>query len=492
MSVIRPLQPRQERHVCPDCGAPEGLFKDTDNRIICKLCDWKSPEPIGSLTQEDSDDAIIPEHQPDIRDLRNFGHISYYIRDRDRVTVWGRSAYESALDHIRAKNWDDAVADLYRALDMDPTFMEVHLWLGRLLLDEKKQREHLLRIIKMPQAMLEMMYLNGQLSLTQLENALNGDGEVEVKTATDPVTSETVILTCPICGGHMTTHPITGHVECAYCGHIESTITDEPDQGQPLQAALWLKQAEGVRWVIEQRMIHCDNCGAERTLTGNEMGAYCLYCGSKHIIVQDALNAFRQPDGILPFRIPQEQAEQAIYQRLYERWERFKGIFINNAVKQATFTGMFLPFWVFNIPIGDPENPEQKSGTQYAFPAVISPSPRLIDKINYYDLSSVQQYDPSTLARYSAEMYQIDFDKASLEVRGYIRRRLSKKYSSQSNPVEVAHRWSIANAMTMRLILLPVWVATLIEDDDDVRIGLVNGQTGRAVLGKARKPHQYL
>ena len=39
-----------------------------------------------------------------------------------------------------------------------------------------------------------------------------------------------------------------------------------------------------------------------------------------------------------------------------------------------------------------------------------------------------------------------------------------------------------------RLVLAPVWVVTIIEADGDVRPGLVHGQTGKAVLGKARKP----
>jgi hypothetical protein len=42
--------------------------------------------------------------------------------------------------------------------------------------------------------------------------------------------------------------------------------------------------------------------------------------------------------------------------------------------------------------------------------------------------------------------------------------------------------------MSFRLLLLPVWSATVFEKDGDVRPALVNGQTGRVALGKARKP----
>jgi hypothetical protein len=56
---------------------------------------------------------------------------------------------------------------------------------------------------------------------------------------------------------------------------------------------------------------------------------------------------------------------------------------------------------------------------------------------------------------------------------------------------EVVNVSSMVRTMSFRLLLLPVWIATLIEDDGDVRIGLVNGQTGQAVLGKARQPETF-
>jgi hypothetical protein len=42
--------------------------------------------------------------------------------------------------------------------------------------------------------------------------------------------------------------------------------------------------------------------------------------------------------------------------------------------------------------------------------------------------------------------------------------------------------------LSFRLVLMPVWIATLVEEDFDVRTALVNGQTGKVVLGKAQKP----
>lgn len=521
MSIIRPLKPRQERRVCPDCSAPEGLFVDLDRKLTCKLCGWKDEIEIGSASdyriptdeqspEEDLIQEITGEADQDIRDVREF-RVTYYISNRSTITTWGSAAYDTAMMHLKRKEWDETITALQRALGTDPDFIEAHLWLGRLLTDENEQREHISHIIAhQPQhteALLELMYLNGQIALSQLEHALFGDGEVKIQEAGAPVKSETNILSCPVCGGHMTTHPISGHVECGFCGHIEESESEVSTSGASLVTALLQQRSEGVKWLIGDRILHCNNCGAESTIPEGKMGTHCRFCGSNHIIEQDALNSFRQPEGVIPFTIPPEQAEQAIQEKLLGRWERFKGVFVNNKVKQTMFSGTYLPFWVFDVVLDANLTFKLKDSTairygasavrsekrsdvfnNYAFPAVISPSPKLIDKISRYDMSTVQGYDPNLLARYPAEIYQVDFDSASLEVRGRVRRIVRERYQQETalyQSEDLSNVSMMIRDMSFRLLLLPVWIATLIEDDGDVRIGLVNGQTGKAVLGKA-------
>jgi ssDNA-binding Zn-finger/Zn-ribbon topoisomerase 1 len=503
------------------------LYIDLDRKLTCKLCGWKDTQPVGETsdytipTDEVSPEQAVQnqpsgEQEQDLRDIRTL-KITYYISNRSDISTWGLATYDTAITHIKRKEWDDAIKALQRAIDSDEDFIEAHLWLGRLLLDEKKRRDHLsLVIAHQPQhaeALLELLYLNGQITVSQLEHALYGDGEVKLQEATAPVKSETTILSCPVCGGDMTAHPITGHVECAFCGHIEESDTESSTVGGSLTTALLQQRSEGVKWIIGERILHCRNCGAETTIPEGKMGSHCMFCGSNHIIEKDALNSFRQPDGIIPFTIPQEQAEQAIQEKLLGKWERFKGVFVNNKVARSMFAGTFLPFWVFDIILdvnlsfrladtlavrygATPTRTETRSDVfnNYAFPAIVSPSPRLIDKITHYDFSMVQGYDPSALARYPAEIYQIDFDKASLEAGGRVRRLLREQYQNRVTMMqseELVNVSSMVRTMTFRLLLLPVWIATLIEEDGDVRIGLVNGQTGHAVLGKARQPETF-
>ena len=515
MSVIRRLKPQHERHTCPDCGAPEGLFVDADRKLSCKLCSWKDKQSLGKSENKPSfKPANAEEH--DLRAIRTF-KITHYISNRSELTTWGMAAYDTATMHIQRKEWDEAIKALKRAIDSDPDFIEAHLWLGRLLTEEDKQRDHFSHVVAyQPQhaeAQLELMYLNGQITLSQLEHALFSNGDVIVHEVLEPVQSETAVLSCSVCGGHMTTHPITGHVECAFCGHVEETDTQASTVGGSLTTALLQQRSEGEKWLIGEHILQCNNCGAQTTIPKGQMGSHCMFCGSNHIIEKDALNSFRQPEGIIPFTIPQEQAEQAIQEKLLGKWERFKGVFVNNKVKRSMFAGTYLPFWVFDIVLdvnlswrltdtsavrygAKPNRNETRADVfnNYAFPAVLSPSPRLIDKITRYDFSRVQGYDPSALARYPAEIYQIDFDTASLEVQGRVRRRVREQYQNQSTGMQSEEVYSVSSMvrnMSFRLLLLPIWIATLIEDDGDVRVGLVNGQTGQAVLGKARQPETF-
>lgn len=527
MSVIRPLKPRQERHVCPDCSAPEGLYVDLDRKLTCKLCGWKDANPIGEASdytiptdQQSPQEMILKqlsgEEEQDIRDVREL-RVTYYISNRSELTTWGSAAYDTALMHLERKEWDEAITALQRALSTDPDFIEAHLWLGRLLKDENEQRDHISHVIAhQPQhteALLELMYLNGKIALSQLEHALYGDGEVQIQEAGAPVKSETEVLSCPVCGGHMTTHPISGHIECAFCGHLEENESEVNATGASLVTALLQQRSEGVKWIIGDRVLHCKNCGAESTIPEGQMGTHCMFCGSNHIIQQDALNSFRQPEGVIPFTVPQEQAEQAIQEKLHGRWERFKGVFVNNKVTRSMFAGTYLPFWVFDIVLDANLTFKLKDSTSlrygasamrtekrsdvfnnFPFPAVISPSPRLIDKISRYDMSTVQPYTPNLLARYPAEIYKVDFDSASLEVRGRVRRQVRQRFEAETalyQSEELSTMSLMIRSMSFRLLLLPVWIATLIEDDGDVRIGLVNGQSGKAVLGKAHQPEHF-
>jgi hypothetical protein len=105
-----------------------------------------------------------------------------------------------------------------------------------------------------------------------------------------------------------------------------------------------------------------------------------------------------------------------------------------------------------------------------------------------FELDSMLPYEPNLLAKYPAELYDIDFDEASLEARGRASEQMREEnLSSKDSNVDMTVSTMVIQ-MTFSLVLMPVWVATLTERDGDLRTALVNGQSGRVALSKARKP----
>jgi hypothetical protein len=121
---------------------------------------------------------------------------------------------------------------------------------------------------------------------------------------------------------------------------------------------------------------------------------------------------------------------------------------------------------------------------------VTMPTPTLTRKLGKFNLDEMVAYQPKLLAKYPAELYTIDFDKASLEAREAVSKAMQHKHNQREmgdEQMQISVFSNIQN-MNFRLLLLPVWVATLTEADGDTRAALVNGQTGKVVLGKSQKP----
>ncbi len=111
----------------------------------------------------------------------------------------------------------------------------------------------------------------------------------------------------------------------------------------------------------------------------------------------------------------------------------------------------------------------------------------LADQLDDYDVGAAVAYQPTLLAKYPAALYDIDFDQAALEAQGKVSDHMRSRYGESGERNVEVQVFTSVRQMSFTLLLLPVWVATLYERDGDVRSALVNGQTGRVVLGKAQK-----
>lgn len=477
---------------CPSCASSGTLVLDSD-AIICVLCGYRqrtaAPQPVPAPLRK-----LAP---------------SYRITYKGALDPWARAAFDTGQDCVRREDWAGAAQAFRRALENQKDFIDAHFWLALISDDPVVKRDHLTTVLAYDpnniEAIRELMVVDGRLTPEEASRTHHHE-EIETRRADLPVNTQTTVLKCPVCEGDLT---IDGdHVVCRFCGHKDQRPLYQRGAGsESLAMALIQRKAKAVRWVIGERLLHCNNCGAERTIPNSKLSLRCPFCASNHVIEQDALGSFEQPDALLPFRITREQAGALIKQKLRGWGERMRGWFDDNRVKRGTLEGYFLPFWVFDAvvevtkTVSDTRSGQGRIGVVQPFSrttipemvnnlpvcAVASPPARLTAQLGPYNLAGLVAYSADLLAQYPAELYTLDFDRASLEARSIIGKQMRAKHGQTQRDEVKINIFSGVRQMHFQLVLLPVWVANLLERDGDTRLALVNGQTGSVVLGKSQK-----
>jgi len=438
---------------------------------------------------------------------------SVTIANKDRLNARAISLFYTAHDQLFAGDKAAAIRTLQSALELQPDFLEAHLWIAKISDDEQVKRDHLGSVLAYdggnPEALRLMLVLNGRLTPEQAEHAYRDTRPITMQ-ADAPVDARFTTLRCPKCGGDLQEAQTGARVECKFCGYTADASRQGDADGDLLFAALLERKSQPVRWVVGERLLHCNQCGAERTLAADQLSSRCPFCFSNQVIEQDALDSFEQPDGLIPFTITRDEAGQRIKERLKGLGERLKNLFDSNEVARATLNGYYLPFWVFDAMlditrtrvdmqptpdrahINQPYAQSHYSDAIYDVEvcAVTSPPPALTAQLGDYDLRAMAGYTPELLATYPAGLYTLDVDQAALDARSrasaIMRGKFTERDLSDDTNISISVFTNVQQ-MRYRLVLLPLWVATLIEVDGDVRTALVNGQTGKVALGKAYK-----
>lgn len=311
----------------------------------------------------------------------------------------------------------------------------------------------------------------------------------------------------------MTVDDVTSIPYCPYCGFVGEKPTKTSGNESSLFSALLKRRSQSMIWDVGERLLKCDNCGAERTIPNNKLTDYCPYCGSTHIVVHDVLSSFSQPDKLIPFTITRQEAGERIKSQLNTRLAKMRRWLDNTTVERATLEGHFLPYWVFDATVqirrsviyidleqdewGNYHRHTQRYATEeftefmddVLVCAVTSPHKSLTGKLGKYEINQAVDYKPDQITKNPAQIYRIDFDRASLEARSMVSRAMREKHGEiLAGNGQVQSVSASATDMQFLLMLMPVWIATLYEEDGDMRSALVNGQTGTVVFGKSQKP----
>lgn len=483
---------------CPECGT-RMRYDFAEKRIQCPDC---GHSPLDAKMAE-----VKAEGPP------QYGGA---IMHRGELNIHARSAFNTAQDQLHDGDSDDALESFKRALFYQPDFVDAHLAIADLVEDEATKREHLGFILahdgSNQEALRRLMVLNGRLTEAEAARTHHHDDQ-RIEHVEQVQANAGESLLCPVCGGNLTIHR-SGEVRCKHCGHTEMRQTERDVRADSLSMALLERKAKPVRWVVGKRILHCNQCGAERTIPARKMRAECPFCDSAQVVQQDAIESLEQPAGLVPFKISRDEASARIRESLESFKNRIANLFDKNRIAGQTIEGLYLPFWIFDAWVEVTEtrsymsaqSAESMLGLRASQPrqeenrftdalinipicAVTSPPASLTRKLSPYDLDAMLAYAPKLLAKYPAELYSVDFDTASLEARSIVSKTMRRKYeAAQRDSEQMRLRVSsLVQNMSFRLVLLPVWIAQLTEVDGDRRVVLVNGQSGEVVLGKSEK-----
>lgn len=489
---------------CPNCGNRMVLNLKT-NVVSCPACGYVRPDEISQLART-------------VEKVKGRGpRPVVQLTHRGPIHPAARAAFDSGQDSLFTGAADAALSHFERALEVQPDFIDAHLWIAKTSSDPNVQREHLEDVLARQPSHLEalrlLMVLTGQLTAEQAARAADEEHTPIEKSIAD-LRSTIEALLCPRCGGHLTVNETRDVVECASCGYV-AAIANKPDAavGSSLvSAALLRRRADPVHWNIGRRTFQCQQCGAQHTITAEKMSARCRFCGSNQVILGDAVGSFEQPDGIVLFRLTSDQAHVLLEKRLSGMREKANGfLFPNNRVAEiGRIEGAYLPFWVFDA---DVEVSQTRTAHDTLFRDIepdhwidmmndvavcaMSTIPEAIAAdLDDYRLSESIPYEPKWLAKVPAQVYTVPFENASLTARARVAERMRMKYRPVAERTyydetgeqrrEIIRTATNIRSMTMQLLLLPVWMMTLTERDGDVRLAIINGQTGKVAMGLYR------
>ena len=309
---------------------------------------------------------------------------------------------------------------------------------------------------------------------------------------------------CPQCAGALHYEPGAREVVCPYCSHQlnlrEINLLEE--EATPIGDLQLRRRYRGHTWAEVQRIVRCQSCGAELTMT-HRLAKHCLFCGSTNVLLEDNRRTFEQPDGFLPFKVNQQQAAAAIHKTQHSGLRGLKTWLSGKEQQVRALQGVYLPFWVFDgfvearswiahgpqlVPAGGTTpNAGMWMFDNLLFSGADVPPPPLVKRLFPFNLDAMVPYEPHLLADWPAKLYNLDVEMVAenaYDTMIAMARQRAGPLTAPEPSSEVIHlrrSFQVSNA-TYQLVLLPVWVA-LVQHKDKHSLVLVNGQTGKVAFG---------
>jgi ribosomal protein S27E len=324
---------------------------------------------------------------------------------------------------------------------------------------------------------------------------------------------------CPGCAADMQFDPATGGMKCPFCGQTLALAgasgreSVSPHGFDEFVAAGAAKLAPLTGQALE---VSCDGCGSVVAFEPPQVAGVCPFCGAGLVAQAKAADPLIAPDGLLPAKVPKDQATAEIKQWLQSRW------FAPNALKRFArpegINGVYLPFWDYDADTDsrytgargqhyyeteyytetdDKGNTVQRERqvqrtawypcageVSRHFDGVLVAASKAVNeaKLNAlepWDLESMRPYEPAYLSGFKAQRYQLELPDGFVKAQGVMRNTIAEDVRRNIGGDEQRIddiQTMYANVM-FRHLLLPVWIGAYRFRDKVYQVA-VNARTG--------------
>ncbi|RPF22623.1 hypothetical protein [Myceligenerans xiligouense] len=314
---------------------------------------------------------------------------------------------------------------------------------------------------------------------------------------------------CRQCGASVRYAVGTRTLTCPYCGHTQEIAAAERAVREHDFAALATSERA---LPPDSHDYECGTCGA--VTTSDKLSQECGFCGSPMVAEVSALGIV-EPEAVLPFAVDRPAMTTALKRWVSTRW------FAPSALKKVTHAerahSVYLPHWTYDaqtttdysgqrgehywvtVTSTDSEGrtvSRQERRTRW-YPAggrvarffddiLVTGTRRVMPdhlaKLEPWPLEQAEAYRPDFLAGHETLRYDVE-PEAGLEV---AKQRMARVIEDDceadiGGDEQRVHQMDTAYAaVTFKLLLLPVWIATYLYGGKAFQV-LVNARTGEVI-----------
>ena len=314
-----------------------------------------------------------------------------------------------------------------------------------------------------------------------------------------------MITQCKNCAGQLVFDPAKQMLVCGHCG--SEFKPEEFDVSEKIP--MWDQKAESMNDIygtdakefMDCYVYTCHTCGGEVIINGSEASTKCIYCGSSTVVF-NRISKHKRPGYIIPFKISNEEAVEAIRNRFK------KGMFIPRDIKHFkadSVRGIYIPYWVVDCDhkasvvisgiVGSGKHSRTvfygRAGRLNLSKLPLDASKMLSDesssRLEPFNYEDVKPFDEDYLLGFYSNVSDVtygDLRKAAIKrANEYFNQLVLDSVKGASNKKVVAsNTLTKINYDNLRYAMFPAWFVTYDHKGQHNTI-LVNGQTGKVVCG---------